>query len=143
MAEVAVRAALDEAGLSALVSVDSAGTGDWHVGQAMNSGARAALSRRGYDGSAHRARQFDESWFASRDLVLAMDSSNLSDLLRMGGSPASVRLFADFAELSDVVDIPDPYGGGPADFDHVLDLLETAAPVVAARLGRLVAAVPE
>jgi protein-tyrosine-phosphatase len=72
-----------------------------------------------------------------------MDSSNLSDLLRMGGSLASVRLFADFAELPDVSDIPDPYGGDPADFDHVLDLLETAAPVVAKRLGQLVETVPE
>jgi protein-tyrosine phosphatase len=143
MAEVVLIAALDKAGLSALVSVDSAGTGDWHIGQQMNSGARSALSRRGYDGSAHRARQFDESWFASRDLVLAMDSSNLSDLLRMGGSPASVRAFADFAELSGVSDIPDPYGGDPADFDHVLDLLETAAPVVAERLGQLIETTPE
>jgi protein-tyrosine phosphatase len=143
MAEVVLIAALDKAGLSALVSVDSAGTGDWHIGQQMNSGARSALSRRGYDGSAHRARQFDESWFASRDLVLAMDSSNLSDLLRMGGSLTSVRLFADFAELPDVSDIPDPYGGDPADFDHVLDLLESAAPVVAKRLGQLVETLPE
>jgi protein-tyrosine phosphatase len=143
MAEVVLRAALDKAGLSGLVSVDSAGTGDWHIGQQMNAGARSALGRRGYDGAAHRARQFDESWFASRDLVLAMDSSNLSDLLRMGGPPASVRLLADFAELTGVSDIPDPYGGDPADFDHVLDLLEIAAPVVAERLGQLVETVPE
>ena len=57
MAETVLRAALTEAGLDGTVVVDSAGTGDWHIGQPMNSGARAALATRGYDGSAHRARR--------------------------------------------------------------------------------------
>jgi len=131
MAEVVLRSALDKAGLADAVTVDSAGTGDWHVGQGMNRGALAALARRGYDGSAHRARQFKPSWSGSRDLVLAMDSSNLADLRRMG---VEAELFADVAELSGVTDIPDPYGGVAADFDYVLDLLEAAAPAIIARL---------
>ena len=49
----------EEAGLADLVSVESAGTGDWHLGEPMDRGARAELARRGYDGSAHRARQID------------------------------------------------------------------------------------
>jgi protein-tyrosine phosphatase len=132
MAEVVLRAALDEAGLADTVTVDSAGTGDWHVGQGMNKGALAALARRGYDGSGHRARQFKPAWFGSRDLILAMDTSNLADLRSMGGE---AELFAAAGELTDVTDIPDPYGGDAADFDHVLDLLEAAAPVIVARLG--------
>jgi protein-tyrosine phosphatase len=131
MAEVVLRAALDEAGLADAVTVDSAGTGDWHIGQGMNRGALAALARRGYDGSAHRARQFKPSWFGSRDLVLAMDSSNLVDLRAMGGG---AELFAGIGELPGVTDIPDPYGGDAADFDEVLDLLEAAAPAIIARL---------
>jgi protein-tyrosine phosphatase len=131
MAEVVLRSALDKAGLADAVTVDSAGTGDWHVGQGMNRGALAALARRGYDGSAHRARQFEPSWFGSRDLVLAMDLSNLADLRRMGGQP---QLFAEAGALAGVTDIPDPYGGDAADFDHVLDLLEAAAPAIVARL---------
>jgi low molecular weight protein-tyrosine phosphatase len=134
MAEVVLRAALDDAGLSGAVLVDSAGTGDWHLGQSMNRGALAALARRGYDGSAHRARRFSDSWFGERDLVLAMDSSNFSNLMRLGPGSADVRLFAEAGALDGVTDIPDPYGGGPADFDHVLDLLEAAAPVIAAQL---------
>jgi protein-tyrosine phosphatase len=93
----------------------------------MNRGALAALARRGYDGSAHRARQFSASWLGDRDLILAMDSSNLADLKRLGPGHAEVRMFAPD-------DIPDPYGGSPADFDHVLDLLEAAAPVIVGKL---------
>ena len=83
MAETVLRAELAAAGLDGAVVVDSAGTGDWHVGDAMNSGAQAALARRGFDGSSHRARQIQPSWLARRDLVLAMDARNLADLRRM------------------------------------------------------------
>jgi protein-tyrosine phosphatase len=139
MAEVVLRSALGEAGLADSVAIDSAGTGDWHIGQGMNRGALAALARRGYDGSAHRARQFGPSWFGSRDLVLAMDSSNFADLRDMGGEP---ELFAGAGGLSGVTDIPDPYGGDAADFDDVLDLLEAAAPAIIARLRSVINAVP-
>jgi protein-tyrosine phosphatase len=131
MAEVVLRSALSDAGLADAVTVDSAGTGDWHIGQGMNRGALAALARRGYDGSAHRARQFKPSWFGSRDLVLAMDSDNLADLRAMGGD---AELFTTAGALTEVTDIPDPYGGDAADFDYVLDLLEAAAPAIIARL---------
>lgn len=140
MAEVVLRSAIDRAGLSSLVVVDSAGTGDWHLGQRMNSGARSALARRGHDGSGHRARQIDASWFASRDLVLAMDRSNLMALRRMGGEPERVLLFGDVAGSG--VEVPDPYGGSSADFDRVLGQLEAAAPEVASRLARVVASPP-
>ncbi len=142
MAETVLRAALAEAGLDGAVTVDSAGTGDWHVGDPMYRPARAALARRGYDGSAHRARQVQPSWLAGRDLVLAMDASNLAALRRLAG-PAGrdrIRLFGEVGGLDGAgagAEIPDPYGGDDADFDHVLDLLGAAAPVVAARLTRL------
>jgi protein-tyrosine phosphatase len=131
MAEIVLRSALDQAGLGDAVTVDSAGTGDWHLGQGMNRGALAALARRGYDGSAHRARRFSPSWFGSRDLVLAMDSANLEDLRAMGGE---AELFAVAGGLTGVTDIPDPYGGDAADFDHVLDLIEAAAAAIVARV---------
>lgn len=135
MAEVVLRSSIDSAGLSSLVVVDSAGTGDWHLGQRMNSGARSALARRGYDGTGHRARQIDASWFVSRDLLLAMDRSNLLALLRMGGEPERVLLFGDVAGSGS--EVPDPYGGSPADFDRVLRQLEAAAPEVTSRLARV------
>jgi protein-tyrosine phosphatase len=166
MAETVLRAELAAAGLNGAVVVDSAGTGDWHVGDAMDPGARSALARRGYDGSgpkAHRARQFQPSWLSRYDLILAMDSRNLADLRRMarGGDADRIRLFGEAGGLtktagglgpaaaggqasrvvppgdSTASDIPDPWGGGPDEFGHVLDLLGAAAPVIAARLARL------
>jgi low molecular weight protein-tyrosine phosphatase len=154
MAETVLRAELAAAGLTGAVVVDSAGTGDWHVGDAMDPGARSALARRGHDGSAHRARQFQPSWLSRYDLILAMDSRNLADLRRMarGGSGGSsppepavprdgdadrIRLFGEAGGLGETCDIPDPWGGGPDEFGRVLDLLGTAAPVIAARLARL------
>ncbi len=128
MAEVVLRAKLAAAGLGEKVLVDSAGTGDWHIGQRMNPPARAQLERRGYDGSAHRAREFDPSWLAERDLILAMDASNLAALRHLSrkdrDTERRIRLFGDVAGMPGA-EVPDPYGGGPEEFAQVLDMLET------------------
>jgi protein-tyrosine phosphatase len=114
--EVVLRAKLAEAGIDDVV-VTSSGTGGWHVGDPMDPRAAAALRRRGYDGSAHRAQQFRPDWFAERDLVLAMDSGHVSELTGRGGA---VKLF-------DAADVPDPYYGEDDGFDDVLDQIEKAA----------------
>jgi len=139
MAETVLRASLAAAGLAEAVTVDSSGTGDWHVGEPMYPQARQALARHGYDGSTHRARQFDASWLGQRDLFLAMDASNLVTLRRLA-DPADrdrIRLFGEVGGLGERGEIPDPYGGNEADFGYVLDLLGAAAPVIAARLAQL------
>ena len=105
MAETVLRAELDAAGLGGAVIVDSAGTGDWHVGGAIDQGALAALASRGFDGSGpqtHRARQFQPSWLARRDLILAMDARNLADLRRMakGRGDDRIRLFGEVGGLT-------------------------------------------
>jgi protein-tyrosine phosphatase len=106
----------------------------------MDPDARKALAGRGHDGSAHRARQFEPSWLSRYDLILAMDSRNLADLRRMaraqGEDTDRIRLFGEAGEIGGQ-DIPDPWGGGPDEFGHVLDLLGAAAPVITARLARL------
>jgi protein-tyrosine phosphatase len=141
MAETVLRHFLAEAGLGGAVVLDSAGTGDWHLGEPMHEPAEAALAEHGYDGSAHRARQFQASWLAGRDLVLAMDARNLAALRRMAarGDRDRIRLFGEVGGLSgpEGTEIPDPYGGDAAEFDHVLDLLSTAAPVIVDRLAEL------
>jgi len=129
MAEVVLRDQVAKAGLTDRVIVDSAGTGNWHVGDRMNNRARAQLRRGGYDGEAHRARQFHRSWLADRDLLLAMDADNLRDLraLAPDGDPDPdhrIRLFGEIAGLGGE-DVPDPYYGTDADFAHVLDMLES------------------
>ena len=146
MAETVLRAEVAAAGLDGAVVVDSAGTGDWHVGDTMDPDARKALAGRGHDGSGpktHRARQFEPSWLSRYDLILAMDSRNLADLRRMaraqGEDTDRIRLFGEVGGLGEAGDaeIPDPYGGDAAEFGYVLDLLRSAAPVIAARLARL------
>ena len=147
MAEVVLTSELAAAGLRDSVTVDSAGTGDWHLGHQMDARAAAELSRRGYDGSAHRARQVAPSWLADRDLILAMDRLNLADLRRMATRARAgtdrIWLFGEAGGLpprdAGGLDIPDPYGGGSSDFSTVLDLIEEAARHIAVRLTGLLA----
>ena len=140
MAEVVVRSELDRAGLSGQVTVDSAGTGDWHLGEPMDARARAELSRRGYDGSAHRARQIDSSWLDGYDLVIAMDCSNLRNLQRMAaGRPeltSRIRLLRSFDPAAGpAAEVPDPYDGGEGEFAHVFGLVLASARGLAGQLG--------
>ncbi|HSZ42780.1 MAG TPA: low molecular weight protein-tyrosine-phosphatase [Trebonia sp.] len=136
MAEVVARAQLAGAGLTRAVVVDSAGTGDWHIGAPMDPGARAQLSHGGYDGEAHRARQFDPSWLADRDLVLAMDKSNFKTLksstITHDGDSSRIRLFGDVTGLAGA-DIPDPYLDA-AEFAQVMEMIESAMPALIAQL---------
>jgi len=132
MAEALIRAELDAAGLSGRVSVESAGTGDWHLGEPMDRGARAELARRGYDGSAHRARQIDAGWLDQFDLLIAMDASNLRNLQRMAAGRSDIlrriRLFRSFDPAAPAgAQVPDPYGAGPHEFARVFDIVLAAA----------------
>jgi len=144
MAEVLIRAELADSGLADLVSVQSAGTGDWHLGERMDSRARAELTRRGYDGSAHRARQISADWLDQFDLLIAMDSSNLRNLRRMAagrpGAAERIRLFRSFdPQAHEDAEVPDPYGGGPADFAAVFEMMRAAACGLVAGLTDLLA----
>ena len=130
MAEAVLRAKLEEAGLGDRVTVDSAGTGDWHVGRAAHARSTAALVRRGYRLN-HRARQFAPAWFGERDLVLALDTDNFNDLaaLAPGNLPAGrLRMLRvdGSADHGDRGDVPDPYGLDDHAYDHALDLIERA-----------------
>lgn len=133
MAHVILAHRLDEAGLAGKVTVESAGTGDWHVGNPMDTRAAASLDGEGYDPSAHRASQFTASRAAAYDLVLAMDHSNLDALSRLGVPADRLRLFRDFDPLPEDGEVPDPYYGGDDGFAEVLIMVErTAAGLVQA-----------
>ena len=132
MAEILIRAELAAAGLAGQVSVQSAGTGDWHLGEGMDRRARAELSRRGFDGAAHRARQVGSDWLDRFDLLIAMDRSNLRALRRMAaGRPERldrIRLLRSFdPQAPDGAEVPDPYGAGPDEFAAVFELIAAAA----------------
>ena len=131
MAEALLRAELARAGLDQRVSVQSAGTGDWHLGEPMDRGARAELARHGLDGSAHRARQIGPDWLARFDLLLATDRSNLRNLERMARSQPDlagrIRLLRSFdPQAPDGAEVPDPYGEGAAAFGKAYNLIEAA-----------------
>jgi protein-tyrosine phosphatase len=139
MAEVVVRAELAKAGLAGKVEVDSAGTGDWHIGQPMDRRARAELARHGHDGSAHRARQIDPSWLARYDLVVAMDDSNLRNLRQMAPDRETaadrIVLFRSFDPAAGPhAEVPDPYDGSSEHFAEVFYLVQASARGLAAAL---------
>lgn len=120
---------VDQAGLSDLIEVDSAGTAAYHVGNSPDPRSMAAARQRGFDLSALRARQAIEEDFDQFDYILAMDHSNLTNLKRIQPSRFNghLGLFLEFAEAFDEVEVPDPYYGGDEGFSHVLDLVEAAS----------------
>lgn len=126
-AEGVLRHKVRAAGLEDRIEIDSAGTGDWHVGKAPDARTRAAALRRGYDLSSLRARQVSLADFSRYDLILAMDNANLRDLkhLRGSGGKAELDLFLRRYEL-EIDEVPDPYYGGEDGFERVLDLVERA-----------------
>ena len=128
-AEGVFTALINREGLSDVVSVDSAGTGAWHVGDQPDRRAQAAAKTRGYDLSAQRARQIKETDFWDFDYVIAMDSQNHSDLFMKAPTNAldRIHMFLSFAPKKGITDVPDPYYGGADGFDHVLDLIEAAS----------------
>lgn len=128
-AEGVFRAQVAGAGLTEVIGIDSAGTAAWHIGKAPDKRAQAAASRRGYDLTGLRGRQVALADFSAFDYVLAMDRSNLADLLAQCPSAQrhKVRLFLSFSSQWQDHEVPDPYYGGDDGFDQVLDMVEDAA----------------
>jgi protein-tyrosine phosphatase len=138
-AEIVTRQLAAAAGLADQLQVDSAGIGDWHAGDDADPRTVAALRRRGYPVRRHCARQFRPADFADRDLVVALDAGHLRALRQLARTPAEaakIRLLRSFdpaaaptnagAPGSADLDVPDPYYARAAEFDHVLDLIESA-----------------
>ena len=129
MAEVVLRALAEQRGLGTRVLSRSAGTGDWHLGERADQRTLESLSRRGYDGSAHRAKQFSAASFAENDLIVALDRTHeriLRAWARTDDDEGKVTLLRAFDPHASSMDVPDPYYAGPAMFDSVLAMIETA-----------------
>jgi protein-tyrosine phosphatase len=128
-AEVVLRTLIAEAGLADAATVDSAGIGDWHIGADADRRTVAALRRRGYPVEPHCARQIEVADLARCDLLVALDAEHARVLRRMAANSkeaAKVRLLRSFDPAAGErdLDVPDPYYGGPATFDQVLELIE-------------------
>ncbi|RDU98127.1 low molecular weight protein-tyrosine-phosphatase [Trinickia dinghuensis] len=135
-AEAVMRAQVEAAGLADRIVIDSAGTGDWHVGQAPDERAQLAGRSRGYDLSPLRARQVAAADFEHFDLLLAMDEANVRNLQRI--CPPTfrerVRLLMEFAPHAAGREVIDPYFGGSEGFEAVLDQVEAACQGLLAHL---------
>ena len=124
-AEGVLRQMARERGIA--VTIDSAGTGDWHVGKPPYGPMQAAAANRGYDLSGLRARQVSRGDFDRFDLILAMDTENMAALQALcpAARAGQLRLFTDFAPDSGMDHVPDPYF--TRDFEGALTLIEAAS----------------
>lgn len=135
-AEAVFRRQVQAAGLSHLIQADSAGTGDYHIGEEPDSRAREAALKRGYDMSTLRARQVQPKDFEEFHQILAMDGANLA-ILKRHCPPAhshKLGLFMDYSRRFSEREVPDPYFGGADGFEIVLDMVEDAASGLLAKL---------
>ena len=117
-----------EQGLSDVIEVDSAGTHNFHPDSPPDERSQAHAAKRGYDLSDLRARQIQDEDFEEFDLILVMDQDNLA-MLQEQCPPThqhKVRLLTEFCLRLKSTNVPDPYYGGTAGFEHVLDLVEDA-----------------
>ncbi len=130
MAAIVFREIVRKHGCADRIVVTSAATGDWHVGERADARTLAALAARGYDGSFHRAKQFESKWFQDLDLVVAFDRSQERTLKAWATSDqdrAKIHLLLGFETDRDGAgEVPDPYYSDAAMFDSVLSVIERA-----------------
>ncbi|WP_167285403.1 low molecular weight protein-tyrosine-phosphatase [Marilutibacter alkalisoli] len=136
MAEGVLRARIAASPLAGRVEIDSAGTGDWHVGEPPDRRAVAKAREHGIDIGDLRARQFSPADHQRFDWLLCADRSNLRDVRAMSpdGARARSALLLEWAGQGVDADIPDPYTGGASHFEEVFQLLDRAAAGVIERL---------
>jgi protein-tyrosine phosphatase len=134
MVESVFRTLVAREELSRQIAIDSAGTGDYQLGQPPDPRAIRVARRHGYELAERVARQVGEDDFQRFDWILAMDSHNLETLrtLRPREYAGHLGLFLDFAPRVGIRDVPDPYQGSMSDFERVVDLAERAAPALLA-----------
>jgi protein-tyrosine phosphatase len=115
-------------GLHHQIHIDSAGTHNYHPGSPPDKRSQKHAIKRGYDLSDLRARQISELDYEQHDLLLAMDWDNLA-LAQQDCPPEhqrKLRRLTEFCKNHQAAVVPDPYYGGDAGFEHVLDLIEDA-----------------
>ncbi len=126
-AEAVMNKLVADAGLEQYFFIDSAGTIGQHEGERADRRMIQHASKRGYD-LCSRSRPIKQEDFVQFDLIVAMDHSNVADLKRMCADEANVEKIVymmSYAQ-SEEQEVPDPYFGGAAGFELVLDLLEDA-----------------
>jgi protein-tyrosine phosphatase len=123
MAEAVFRHKVGKAGLSEAIEADSAGTGDWHIGQRPHRATLEILRQQGIGSEGLTARQVTAEELAEFDYIVALDGKNLRDLKKLAGDRPTGRLtlLLDFLPEAGADDVPDPYYTG--NFAEVYDLI--------------------
>jgi low molecular weight protein-tyrosine phosphatase len=124
-AEAVMRGLVADAGLEDEIEVESAGTGDWHIGDPPDPRSVAAAAERGVELTG-AARQVDRADFEGFDLLIAMDRSNRDDLRAMAlddETEAKVKLLREYGDGKEL-DVPDPYYGGEDGFADVVEIVD-------------------
>ena len=135
LAEAVFAEHVRQSGLAAKISVDSAGTAGYHAGERVDPRTRACAARHSLE-ITHRARAVVSADFETFDLLVAMDDSNAADLRRRAPHAQArrkVRMMRDW-DPSGPGEVPDPYYGGDADFDHVWHLCDRSSPRLLAEI---------
>ncbi|MCA0989345.1 low molecular weight protein-tyrosine-phosphatase [Guptibacillus algicola] len=124
MAEAIFRDKVAEAGLSDVIKVDSAGTGDWHIGEPPHEGTVDLLSKNKISVEGMQARQVKKEDLDTFQYVVAMDAGNLGELHKLAGltNTSSISRLMDYVEEFEIEDVPDPYFTG--NFDEVYEMVE-------------------
>lgn len=131
MAEGILRDKAKDAGVN--ISIDSAGTGHWHIGQSPDERAEATAKKFGVDISALRGRQFSVSDFDEFDEIYVMDKSNYEDVLALSRNhqdEEKVEMILNLTSPGKNHSVPDPYFGGISGFDKVFKMLDEACEVI-------------
>ncbi len=119
-------------------SVDSAGTGNWHQGQAPDHRSIEVAKKYGVDISRQKARQISQSDFETFDYIYVMDSQNKIDVERLAPNQKSKNkislILSEVPNPSSTLDVPDPYYGDDKDFEHVFKLLDEATEYISQKL---------
>lgn len=140
MAEAIMRHLVHEEGLGQAIEVDSAGTGDWHLGHPPHEGTRSLLDRQGISYEGMKARLVTGNDYKVFDYIVCMDSKNLRDArelfaeasgLTSGAGPA-VFAFMELLPERGIADVPDPYYSG--NFDEVYEMVEAGCKVLLDRI---------
>jgi len=136
LAEAAFRAEAGRAGLDAFA--DSAGTGDWHIGNPPDPRAQAEALRHGIDISRYKARQVTRTDFVRFTHIFALDTTNFGDLRRIEPvkAPARLSLLMDMVPGREGTSVNDPYYGGPEGFEETWADVSAAAGALVRRLLR-------
>ena len=119
------------------VTVDSAGTGGWHIGELPDSRSIEVAKNHQLDLSLQRCRKFNYSDFENFDIIYVMDKSNYKDVISIARNERDkqkVQLILNEVYTKQNLDVPDPYYGGDNGFENVYRMLDEACEVISKKL---------